>query len=268
MSTPSGQQDLAGIVAVVTGASRGLGREIALALNQRGASVVVAARSRTDLEETVSLAPRSSIPFLAVRTDVSRPADVTALKVQTEGQLGHASILVNAAAVFGPLAPFSRTDVSKWVETISINTTGPYLTCRAFVPVMIEAGWGRIINVSSAAALYPPDPLDSAYATSKAALNRMTRHLAAELAGTRVTANVIHPGSFKTKMWDDIGTQARRLHGVDTEFREWTELIDRTGGDPMSIAVDLVLELIDPENQTNGQFCWPRDGLEEPVASW
>ena len=69
---------------------------------------------------------------------------------------------------------------------------------------MLEAGWGRIVNVTSAASLHPPGPLNSAYGTAKAALNQFTRHLAAEIAGSGVTANVIHPGDVKTDMWADI----------------------------------------------------------------
>ena len=88
---------------------------------------------------------------------------------------------------------------------------GPYLTCRAFVGGMIERGWGRIVSFSSAAALHPPGPINSAYGTSKAALNQFTRHLAAELVGTGVTANVIHPGDVKTEMWADISDQAAEL---------------------------------------------------------
>ena len=88
-----------------------------------------------------------------------------------------------------------------------VNTAGAYLTCRAFVPGMLAAGWGRIVSLSSAASLGAPGLLDSAYSTSKAALNRLTRHLAAELEGTGVAAAVIHPGSVKTEMWADIRTK-------------------------------------------------------------
>ena len=85
-----------------------------------------------------------------------------------------------------------------------IDTVGPYLVSRACIDGMLAAGWGRIINLSSAAALHTPGPLNSAYATAKVALNQLTRHLAAELEGQGVTANVIHPGDVKTAMWADI----------------------------------------------------------------
>ena len=78
-----------------------------------------------------------------------------------------------------------------------VNTVSSYLTSRAFVGGMIKQGWGRIINVTSAAALHKPGPINSAYGTSKAALNQFTRHLAAELINTGVTTNVVHPGEVK-----------------------------------------------------------------------
>ncbi len=150
-----------------------------------------------------------------------------------------------------------------------VNTVGSYLTCRAFVPGMLAAGRGRIVNVSSAASLFTPGPLDSAYSTSKAALNRMTRHLAAELDGTGVSASVIHPGSVKTEMWADIRAKVARLGEEGEVFGDWVELVERTGGDPLANGAELVLELVDPASPgRNGEFCWPRDALQEPVASW
>ena len=125
-----------------------------------------------------------------------------------------------------------------------VNLVGPYLTCRAFVPGMIERGFGRIVNVSSAGALYPPGKLDSAYVTSKVALNQLTRHLAAELEGTGVTVNAIHPGDVKTDMWR---ADSRRRRGARArtgeEYREWAAMVGESGGDPPYKAADLVLRL-------------------------
>jgi NAD(P)-dependent dehydrogenase (short-subunit alcohol dehydrogenase family) len=131
---------------------------------------------------------------------------------------------------------------------------------------MLAAGWGRIVNVSSAGALYPPGPYNSAYATAKSALNRLTRHLAAELAGTGVTANVVHPGSLKTAMFADIRRQVEAAGERATAFREWVKLVEQTGGDPVSKGVDVVLRAIDGD--ANGEFCWPEDALEPPLPSW
>ena len=113
-----------------------------------------------------------------------------------------------------------------------VNTVALYLTCRAFVGSMIDAGWSPIVNVSSAASLGTPGPLNSAYATSKVARNYFTRQLAAEVSGTGVTANVIHPGEVKTEIWADIRDRALRLEKQGEGTLEWVRLVEETGGDP------------------------------------
>ncbi len=262
--------ELSGCVAVVTGASRGLGCEIALTLANAHAEVALLGRNGAELEQTArKIREQSGREGLAIPADVSSLEDLSRARAATEARFGPASILVNAAGVFGPLEAFSKTDPAEWVETLMVNTVGPYLSCRTFVPGMLAAGWGRIVNVSSAASLFTPGPLDSAYSTSKAALNRMTRHLAAELEGTGVCASVIHPGSVKTEMWAEIRAKAARLGEEGKLFREWVELVERTGGDPLSKGAELVLELVDPAAPgRNGEFCWPPDALQQPVASW
>ena len=105
-------------------------------------------------------------------------------------------------------------------------------------------GGAAIINVSSAATLHTPGPLNSAYATSKIALNAMTRVLAAEVAGTGVTANLLHPGDVKTEMWQEIKDNAAALGEEGAGLREWAAWVEETGGDPPGKAADLVLQLV------------------------
>ncbi|MEZ5077245.1 MAG: SDR family oxidoreductase [Solirubrobacterales bacterium] len=269
MSEARARRGLAGRGAVVTGAGRGLGREVAIALAARGMNVVLAGRTPADLEATArQIRAEGGGQAVALRTDVRIPCEVAALRVATEREFGPAGVLVNAAGIFGPIAPFSESPVDEWIVTLEVNLFGPYLTCRDFVPAMVTAGWGRIVNVSSAGGILPPVPFDSAYETSKAALNRLTRQLAVELEGTGVTANAIHPGSLKTDMWADIQAKVTALGDAAGPLGEWARLVEATGGDSPAAAVDLVIGLIEAPAEVNGEFHWPRGGRQEPVASW
>lgn len=256
-------------VAVVTGAGRGLGRGVAMALAARGHPVVGVARHAAQLAETADLIRAAGGRMVARPTDVSDPAAVAAMADLVREQLGAPSILVNAAGVFGPIALIRDSDPAAWLETIAIDALAPYLTTRAFLGDMIDAGWGRIVNVTSAASLHPPGALNSAYATAKVALNQLTRHVAAETAGTGVTANVIHPGDVKTDMWRDIHDRVAVMGPEAEPFREWAAWVEETGGDPPQKAVDLVLRLTSDEGaDVTGQFCWVDSPLQAPIPSW
>jgi NAD(P)-dependent dehydrogenase (short-subunit alcohol dehydrogenase family) len=257
-------------VALVTGASGVIGAEIALGLARSGAAVALVARRRDGLEATAErLRDEALAPVLVLAADVTSPADVDRVAAEIGRRLGPVAILVNAAGRYGPLAAVTRSDPSRWIQTLMVNVVGPYLTCRAFVPAMVAAGWGRVVNVSSAATLRPPGALGAAYASSKAALNRMTRHLASEVDGTGVTANAIHPGSIRTTMTNDIRAEVAALGDEAAPFREWLAHMDRTGGDFPSGAVELVLELVGKGSEAvNGEFLWARDTLEEPLPGW
>ena len=256
-------------VAVVTGAGRGLGRGVAVALAARGHPVVGVARSVAQRAVTADIIRAAGGRMMSRPADVSDPAAVAAMATFVHEQLGPPSILVNAAGVFGPIALIRDTDPAAWVETLMIDAIAPYLTTRAFVGGMIDAGWGRIVNVTSAASLHPPGALNSAYATAKVALNQLTRHVAAEVAGTGVTANVIHPGDVKTDMWQDIRDRVATMGPEAEPYRQWAAWVEETGGDPPHKAVDLIMELTsDGGGARNGEFCWVRDPLQAPILSW
>ncbi|MBI2503799.1 MAG: SDR family oxidoreductase [Candidatus Latescibacteria bacterium] len=257
---------LKGKVAVVTGASRGLGRQVALELAGQGAAVALVARSEAALKQVEAQLRQAGHQALAIPADVTEVRQVEALKEKVQGQLGIPTILVNAAGIFGPIQLIKDSDPGAWVQTIQINTVAPYLTCRAFVGGMIAQGWGRIVNFTSAASLHPPGPLNSAYGTSKAALNQFTRHLAAELEGSGVTANVMHPGDVKTEMWADIRDQANGLGPEAEAYRQWVKWVEQTGGDDPAKAARRVLQLMGEE--INGRFLWIEEPLQAPIPSW
>ncbi len=262
--------DQQGRVAVVTGAGRGLGQAFALGLAERGAHVVAVARSPEQLATTEHHAKRADHPgtVTAMPCDVADEQEVADLRQAVE-RIGPPTILVNAAGIFGPIALIKDADPAAWLQTIMVDAVAPFFTINAFLGGMLDAGWGRIVNVTSAASLHPPGPVNSAYGTAKAALNQMTRHLAAEIAGTGVTANVIHPGDVKTAMWADIRARVAGMGPVAENYIAWADWVEETGGDPPEKAVDLVLRLTsDAGGSTNGEFCWIDEPLQEPVPSW
>jgi NAD(P)-dependent dehydrogenase (short-subunit alcohol dehydrogenase family) len=261
--------DLTKKVAVVTGASRGLGQRVALRLATQGATVVLVARSEASLAATAEQIVAGGGKAHVVAADLGKADSFEKVRDATIAAAGPPSILVNAAGIFGPIRLVRDTDPEAWVETIMVNLVSNYLTCRAFVGGMVDAGWGRIINVTSAAALHEPGPINSAYGTSKAGLNQFTRHLAAELAGTGVTANVIHPGDVKTDMWGDINAAAETLGPEAEGYKTWARWVEETGGDDPEKAADLVLDLTsDAAAGVNGEFLWIKDGLQAPIPSW
>ncbi len=261
--------DQEGRIAVVTGGGRGLGREAALALAARGATVIAVARSADQLRAVEQAAAGTRGSVTGIACDVGDVAAVMALGDTVRARFGDPTILVNAAGVFGPIALIRDGDPADWVRTVMIDAVAPYLTVRAFLAGMLSAGWGRIVNVTSAASLHPPGPLNSAYGTAKVALNQLTRHLAAEIAGSGVVANVIHPGDVKTEMWADIRDKANAMGPEAEAYRAWVRWVEETGGDPPHKAVDLILELTsDAGGARNGEFCWVRDPLQAPIPSW
>jgi len=264
-----GMDELAGKVAVITGAGRGIGRLAAVRLAGRGVRVALVSRSAGQLAATLEEIAAKGGTAIAIPADVGSSQSVAAMKAEVEGRLGSPSILINAAGAFGPIQLVWKTDPAAWIDTVMVNAIGPYLTCHAFVETMVRDGWGRIINVTSAAALHEPGPINSAYGTSKAALNQFTRHLAAEIAGSGVTANVIHPGDVKTDMWADIRDRVADLGPIAQRYRDWAAWVQSTGGDDPEKASDLIERLVSEQAASiNGRFLWIKDGLQVPIPSW
>jgi NAD(P)-dependent dehydrogenase (short-subunit alcohol dehydrogenase family) len=253
-------------LALVTGASRGIGRQIAVGLAASNYRVIAVSRLAL---ETNDLSELQKSLIVTIPGDVTDFSFVEELEKLVSEKHGVVQILVNAAGIFGPIDLVQNTDSAEWTRTILTNAIAPYYLARSFLPAMLKSKWGRIINLSSAASLHPPGPLNSAYGTSKVALNQFTRHLAAEVAGTGLTANVIHPGDVQSDMWAEIKAKSEALGELGIDYKSWVNWVERNGGDDPRKAMDLVLKLISAESDSvNGRFCWIDQPLQTPIPSW
>lgn len=183
---------LHGRTAVVTGARRGIGAAIARVLLDEGARVVVCGRDGPVLaEQAAALGPGAS----TFAGDLRDPAARTRLAEFA----GPAGILVNNAGGFLRAATTADCSAAEWAEQLELNLTVPFELCRLFLPGMLRGGWGRIVNIGSVVAEAPQLGNSIAYVAAKAGLVGFTRQLAAEVAGSGVTANVINPGTIHTE---------------------------------------------------------------------
>ncbi|MSU73293.1 MAG: SDR family oxidoreductase [Opitutus sp.] len=179
---------LTGKVAIVTGSGRGIGQAVARRFAAEGARLVVNTRTTGSVAETVRLISQSGGEVIAVAGDVATPGVAGKIVQAAVDRWGTVDILVNNAAIIGPIAPLGSEDTALWQETLRINVFGPYLMTRAVVPVMQKAKRGKIIDVSSSANRGIGANL-VAYRTSKAALLRMSTVLAEMLAPLGIEVN-------------------------------------------------------------------------------
>jgi NAD(P)-dependent dehydrogenase (short-subunit alcohol dehydrogenase family) len=196
--------ELSGRTAVVTGASRGLGRAIAARFVAAGAEVLLTARDLSALQESAAEARRAGPGrVLTMAGDASDPAAAAAAVARAEAELGGVTVLVNNAGVYGPIGPVEDNDWAEWTQALAINLLGTVAFCRAAVPGMRRRGYGKIVNLSGGGATAPL-PRFSAYAASKAAVVRFTETLAEELKDARVDVNAIAPGALNTRLLDEV----------------------------------------------------------------
>jgi len=190
---------LEGKVALVTGAARGIGREIAERLAQCGARVIL-----TDVEPKLGAEAAAAIPGTSYRDlDVTVQAQWEDTIQAIRDEHGRLDILVNNAGI-SPAGNIEQTDPDLWRRVQSINVESTYLGCRTALPLMRESGvGGSIVNLSSITALRPAAEL-AAYSTSKAAVCALTKSVSLHAARDRIRCNSVHPGGIHTRMLDDF----------------------------------------------------------------
>ena len=233
-------------VALVTGGGRGIGRAISLAYAKEGANVALAARSVNELEDTARTANSLGAGTCVLSADVTSQAAVDEMVRQTLDRFGRIDILVNNAGIVGPIGALEDNDVDSWIRTIQVNLVGVYLCCRSVIPVMVQGGGGRIINLSGSGATSAPYHL-SAYGSSKAAIIRLTEILSLELADKNIQVNALGPGSIHTRMWEDITNQAQSVG--DTELYEFGVQVTTGGGASIDRAAELAVWLAGEESR-------------------
>ncbi|MFD8818107.1 SDR family NAD(P)-dependent oxidoreductase [Streptomyces sp. NPDC059627] len=189
---------LQGKVAVVTGGARGIGQAVATVLAAQGAKVAVWDLDLGGAEKTVTAIQEAGGTAIAVGGDAAEATAVAAAASRTRAELGPVAILVNNAGITA-YQPFTNITEDAWDRMIGINLKGPFLVTRELVPDMLEAGWGRVVNISSSSA-QTGAPAMAHYAASKGGVIGLTRALAIEFADKGITVNHVPPGFIDTPL--------------------------------------------------------------------
>lgn len=196
--------ELIGKVAVVTGGGRGIGRAIALGCAREGSRVLIAARTRKEIEAVAAEIRALGGEVLAVVADISREEDVHRMVTEVVDAWGRVDVLINNAGVPGPQGLIHELDLSEVDRTWAINIRGTFLCSQAILPLMLEQGGGNIINVSSGAGQRKPRPRVRSlpYQVSKFAVEGLTNALAVQLREHRINVNALQPGRIATRIHD------------------------------------------------------------------
>jgi NAD(P)-dependent dehydrogenase (short-subunit alcohol dehydrogenase family) len=229
--------------ALITGASQGLGAEIARQYVANGASVILCARSADKLDEqrqtlTPVLAPDARIVTIAA--DVGETKDVDAIFSKVRTEFPRLDILVNNAGVYGPMGNIEDIKWDEWVDAIRINLIGLVYVSRAAMPIFRAQRYGKIVNVSGGGATNPM-PAITAYATSKAAVVRFTESLALECRDDHIDVNAIAPGALVTRMMHQL--LAAGPNKVGEKFYSRMKEIAEGGGTPLDVGAALCVFL-------------------------
>jgi NAD(P)-dependent dehydrogenase (short-subunit alcohol dehydrogenase family) len=240
---PDHSQPLSGRAALITGANRGLGLEIAHGFVAAGASVMLCARDADQLQtagrELQNLARDRQIVCWQPADVTDRPA-IEALVEQSIDRLGGLHVLVSNAGVYGPFGPIEEVDWNEWVRAIEINLFGSVIPIRAVLPHFKRQGYGKIIQLSGGGATNPL-PRISAYAASKAAIVRFSETIAQECKDLGIDVNSIAPGALNTRLLDDVLAAGAEV--VGEKFYAAAMKQKEKGGVPLTHGTELAVFL-------------------------
>lgn len=235
--TDQQRASLTGQVAVITGAGRGIGAAIARKLADMGAAAVLCGRSRAPLESTAAAIARSGGRAEVAECDVMDLPSVENLAAHVERSFGRLDILVNNAGIGGFGGPLHQMPADAWDKVLNTNLRGVYYCIRSFAPLMIRAGSGHIVNISSLAGKNPL-PNGAAYAASKWGLNGLSYSVAEELRTHNIRVSVVCPGSVDTELTPHTGKDPRKMLQADDVAHVVAMLVTQA---PQSFASEVLL---------------------------
>ncbi len=206
---------LQGKVAIITGAGRGLGQASAVAMAKEGATVAIVSRTLSELKRTADMIKCSGGEVLVQKADVSQPKDVEAVVKKALSRFGKVNILMNNAAVVGPIRPLYKLHERDWNKVVNTDLRAAFLFAKAAVPSMIEQGGGKIVNVTSGLGVMVM-PRSGIYSIAKAGLIHLTRMLAEELKEYNIQVNGLDPGMMDTMMQEDVRKLGPEVLGQET----------------------------------------------------
>jgi 3-oxoacyl-[acyl-carrier protein] reductase len=231
---------------LITGGGSGIGKAAALAFKQAGSRVVIAGR---DLKKLKAASKEIGVDFFQVKVE-----DIKSVKNfvgKTAKKNKAIDVLINCAGVYGPIGKFAGNNIKEWQEAIAINLLGTANMCHEVLPVMLKRGKGKIINLSGGGAVQPFENF-SAYATSKAAVVRLTENLAAEYKDSNIQINAIAPGAINTKFLEQVLKAGPGLAGE--AFYKKSLQQKTSGGDSVEAATNVMLFLCQLENKITGKL--------------
>jgi NAD(P)-dependent dehydrogenase (short-subunit alcohol dehydrogenase family) len=239
---------LEGKTAIVTGAGRGLGRAIALAMSRERARIAMISRSGEKLREAAGQMEGETFVFTG---DVSKPEDVSRMIREIRERFSSMDILVNNAGIIGPVRFLEDADDRSWRKTIDVNLNGAFYFARAVIPLMREQGGGKIINIVSGLGRMP-FPRFCAYSVSKAGLIQLTLSLSDELKDLGIRVNAVDPGVMDTKMQQELRDMGPEVLG-ESIFREFMEYKEQGHlKDPAEVARLIVFLASSESDHLNG----------------
>jgi len=231
---------------IVTGASQGLGKEIALSLLKTGAAVSICARSAPDLAKTESELRRAcpDACLLACPCDVSRAEEINAFVARSVQHMGGLDGIVLNAGIYGPMGPTATVDLQEWTQAMEINLFGVLLPARAVIPIFQRQRHGRIVMVSGGGATKAL-PNISAYSASKTAAVRLAECLALELEEDNIQVNSVAPGALNTRLVDQV--LAAGPEQIGESFYQQNLAWKKNGATSPQLACQLILWLLGPQ---------------------